>query len=222
MRKIIVSTFVSMDGVLQAPGGPTEDPTNNFKYGGWMFPYSDEVVNEFIGDLLMNEPYDLLLGRRTYQIFAAYWPYQGEHPITERFNSAQKYVVSGASPDLTWENSTLISGDVVSQLKALKQQDGPNLVVQGSGKLIQTLLQHNLIDELHTLMFPITLGHGKKLFEEGVTAAEWKLTDHKITTTGTVITSYIPHGDVKTGSFAATDMSELEKARQTAMAKGDW
>ncbi|MEO6520794.1 MAG: dihydrofolate reductase family protein [Mucilaginibacter sp.] len=221
MRKIIVTTFISMDGVLQAPGGPEEDRTNSFKWGGWMFPHGDDVTDKAIAEL-MHQPFDLLLGRRTYEIFAAYWPYQENHPVAEKFNSIGKYVVSSQSPDLSWENSTLITGDVVEGIKKLKQQDGPNLLVHGSGKLVQTLLQHNLIDELHTWIHPITLGGGKKLFEEGTQPANWKLTNSIVASTGVIIASYVPDGDVKLGSFVADDPSEKEKARRERIERGQW
>lgn len=212
MRRIIVSTFLSMDGVLRAPGGPQEDPTNNFTYGGWMFPYGDEKVDEAMGKLFAN-PFDLLLGHFTYDIFASYWPYQQDE-IGNLFNRINKYVVASTPVDLSWDKSILISGDVVAGLKKLKEEDGRALVVHGSGVLVQTLLENHLVDELHTLIFPITLGTGKKLFREGTRAQEWKLTNSVISSKGTIIASYEPNGEVKTGSFGPDQPSERERARR--------
>lgn len=217
MRKIIVSTFISMDGVMQAPGAPLEDTANNFTLGGWTFPLWDDVMNEPLGKLL-SSPYDLLLGRRTYEIFAAYWPYQHNNPIADTFNRVAKYVVATTPIDTSWHNTKLIAADVVNELKKLKQQDGPSLLVQGSGKLIQTLLQHKLADELHTWTFPVTLGNGKKLFAEGTQALQWKLTSSTVSTTGVVIASFLPGGDVQTGSFV-DEPSEAEIARREKHAK---
>src|SRR5262249_12774798 len=147
MRKIIVTTFMTMDGVLQAPGGPEEDRTNGFKWGGWQFPHSDELSNNAIAKI-MSTPFDLLLGRRTYEIFAAYWPYHNG-TIGEKFNRINKYVVATTPVDTSWKNSILISGDVVNELKKLKEQGGPDLLVHGSSRLIQTLLANRLVDVLH-------------------------------------------------------------------------
>lgn len=168
MRRIIVTMFLSMDGVLQAPGGPQEDTTGGFKYGGWIVPFGDDVTNEALGKI-MSSPFDLLLGRRTYEIFAAHWPWQQDE-IGEKFNRIEKFVVSTQPVDTSWKNSTLITGDIVGELKKLKAQDGPNLLVHGSSRLVQTLLANQLVDELHTWIYPITLGKGKKLFQEGTQA----------------------------------------------------
>ncbi|NII26650.1 dihydrofolate reductase family protein [Pseudoflavitalea sp. X16] len=218
MKKIIVSTFISMDGVLHAPGGPEEDRSHQFKWGGWVFPYWDDLMDNAMGKI-MSKPFDLLLGRRTYEIFAAHWPYQENDPIGDTFNRIQKYVVATTPVDLSWQNSTLIKGDVVAELKKLKAQDGPDLLVHGSSRLVQTLLSHHLIDELHPWTFPLTLGNGKKLFEEGTQALEWKLTDSKISTTGVIIASYVPDGKVKTGSFVPDKVSKAEIARREKWAK---
>jgi len=219
MRKIIVCTFMTMDGVLQAPGGPEEDTSGGFKWGGWMFPYSDELTDSKVGQL-MSKPFDLLLGRRTYEIFSAYWPYQNsENPIASLFNRIRKYVVASTPVDLSWDNSVQISGDTVSELKKLKEQDGPDLLVHGSSILIQTLLANKLIDELHIFTFPITLGEGRKLFQNGTQAAQWKVTDTVITTTGAIIASYVPDGDVKLGSYVSDVVSEAEIARREKFAK---
>jgi dihydrofolate reductase len=217
MRKIIVSTFLSMDGVLQAPGGPDEDRSNGFKSGGWMAPFNDELTNTTLAKML-SAPIDLLLGRRTYEIFAAHWPYQDDW-IGGLFNRINKYVVATTPVDLSWQNSILINTNVVYELQKLKAQDGPDLFVHGSGKLVQTLLANHLVDELHTWTFPLTLGQGKKLFAEGTRAQQWKLTSSAVSSTGVIITSYIPDGEVRTGSFVPDKVSEAEIARREKWAK---
>jgi dihydrofolate reductase len=212
MRKIIVASYITMDGVLQAPGGPEEDRSNGFKWGGWSFPYWDELMNNHLGKA-MSSPFDLLLGRRTYEIFAAHWPYQND-AIGETFNRINKYVVATTPIDLSWKNSILVNTDPVNELKKLKKQDGPDLLVFGSSRLMQTLLSNHLVDVLHTWIFPITLGKGKKLFEEGTQAQQWKLTDSFVSTTGVVVASYVPDGEVKLGSFVPHEVSEAELARR--------
>ena len=187
---------------MQAPGGPDEDTSGGFKYGGWTFPYFDDFSGNLMGEQ-MSMPFDLLLGRKTYDIFAGYWPKQdptGE--VAEPFNKAVKYVVSNSSPKLTWEKSMLIDGDVVTKLKELKQQDGPMLQVHGSGNLIQTLLQNDLVDELWLKTFPVTLGNGKRLFADGTMPGAWELTGSKTSPSGVIFASYKRGGEVKTGSFA--------------------
>jgi dihydrofolate reductase len=218
MRRIIVCTFLTMDGVIQAPGGPHEDPGNQFKWGGWSAHYWDDLMNGTM-DRIVSEPYDLLLGRRTYEIFAAHWPYQKNDPTAAVFDRVQKYVVATTPVDLSWQNSTLINSNIVNELKKLKAQDGVDLLVYGSGRLTQTLLEHQLIDVLYTWTFPLTLGNGKKLFEEGTQAKEWKLTEAKISTTGVIIASYVPAGDVRTGSIPSDTVSEAELARRKKFAK---
>lgn len=212
MRKIIVTTFMTMDGVLQAPGGPEEDRTNGFKWGGWSFPYADELTNNAITKIMSN-PFDLLLGRRTYEIFAAYWPYQNDM-IGEKFNRINKYVVATTSIDTSWKNSILIKENVVSELKKLKEQDGPDLLVHGSSRLAQTLFANHLVDVLHIWTYPITLGKGKKLFEEGTPTQEWKLTDSVISTKGVIMASYVPGGEVKSGSYVPDKVSDAEIERR--------
>lgn len=212
MRKIIVATFLTMDGVMQAPGGPQEDTRNSFTWGGWMFPFNDHITDEAVG-ALFTTTFDLLLGRRTYEIFSAHWPYQHDE-IGGIFNRIRKFVVATTPVDTSWHNSTLISGDVVNELKKLKEEDGPNLLVHGSATLVQTLLANNLVDELHTLTFPITLGKGIKLFQEGTQPMRWRLTASAISTTGALIGTYIPDGDVPTGSFVPENPSEAEIARR--------
>jgi len=213
MRKIIVPTFMTMDGVLQAPGGPEEDRSNGFKWGGWQFPYWDEQMNKNIMSNIFSTSFDLLLGRRTYEIFAAHWPYQND-AIGEIFNRINKYVVATTPVDLSWKNSILINKDVVNELKKLKKQDGPDLLVHGSSRLVQTLLANHLVDVLHTWIFPITLGKGKKLFEEGTQAQQWKMTDSMVSTTGVIVARYVPDGEVKLGSFVPDKVSDAELARR--------
>ena len=218
MRKIIVVTFMTMDGVLQAPGGPDEDRTNGFKWGGWQFPHSDDLTDNALAKI-MSIQFDLLLGRRTYEIFAAYWPYQNDNAIGERFNRINKYVVATTPVDLSWKNSILINRDVVNELKKLKKQDAPDLLVHGSSRLAQTLFANHLVDVLHIWTLPITLGKGKKLFEEGTPTQEWKLTESVVSTKGVIMASYLPGGEVKTGSYVPEKVSEAELARRTRWAK---
>jgi dihydrofolate reductase len=203
MRKIVVLTFVSLDGVMQAPGGPEEDTSGGFAYGGWTAPYFDE----FMGDVMaeqMGMPFDLLLGKKTYELFASFWPKQDEKttPGAEVLNRAKKYVVSDTPVELSWEGSVLIDGDVVAKLKELKQQDGPILQVHGSSDFIQTLLKNDLTDELWLKIFPVTLGTGKRLFGEGTMPAAFTLLESKASPSGVIVASYKRAGKVKTGSFA--------------------
>jgi dihydrofolate reductase len=202
MRKIVVLTFISIDGVMQAPGGSDEDKATGFKYGGWTVPYFDEFLGKTMGEQL-SEPFDLLLGRKTYDLFASYWPKQKDTEGADVLNNAKKYVVSNnASMDLPWEESILLTGDVVSQLKDLKDQEGPMLQVHGSSKLIQTLLKNDLVDELWLKIFPVTLADGKRLFAEGTIPAAFELIDTKASPSGVIVASYKRSGDVKTGSFS--------------------
>jgi dihydrofolate reductase len=199
MRKIIVLTFVSMDGVMQAPGGPEEDPTGGFTSGGWTVPYFDDFLGQTMAEQ-MNRPFDLLLGRKTYDIFAAYWPHHNEEGAP--LNNATKYVASHTPMELTWERSVLLTGDVVEEVKKLKAQDGPELQVHGSGNFIQTLLQHDLVDELWLKIFPVTLGTGKRLFAEGTIPAAFTLLEAQTSPSGVIIASFVRAGEVQTGSFA--------------------
>lgn len=186
---------------MQAPGGPQEDTSGGFRYGGWTVPYWDEFAGKIMGEQ-MSMPFDLLLGRKTYDIFAGYWPKQDPSvQPTVPFNKATKYVVSDHQPKLTWEKSVLINGDVAAKLKELKQQDGPMLQVHGSGNMIQTLLKNDLVDELWLKIFPVTLGKGKRLFADGSVPAEFELTESKISPKGVIFANYKRSGDVKTGSF---------------------
>jgi dihydrofolate reductase len=201
MRKIVTTTFVTLDGVVQAPGGPAEDTTGGFAFGGWSANYWDEMMGTVMGGF-MGVPFELLLGRRTYDIFAAFWPHTKDDPVVaEKFNATKKYVVSHKPVELSWQNSTCITGDVVSQIKKMKGEDGPDLWVHGSSNLIQTLLKHHLIDRMHLWIYPVTVGDGKRLFAEGTQAEGLKLVDSKSSTTGVIIATYEPVGALKTGSF---------------------
>ena len=200
MRKLIVLSFISLDGVMQAPGGPEEDPTGGFTHGGWAAGYFDDFLGNVMGEQ-MRWPFDLLLGRKTYEIFAAYWPYvktEGD-PIAAGINKAKRYIASKTLTKLDWSNSELIKGDVATEVKKLKEQDGPEIQVHGSGNLIQTLLKHDLVDELRLKIFPITLGMGKRLFAEGTIPAGFKLFESEVSPSGVIIASYVRSGEVKTG-----------------------
>ena len=198
MRKIITTTFITLDGVMQAPGGKEEDKDGGFQYGGWQMGWGDDATNKII-DGFFKIPFELLLGRKTYNIWAAFWP---NHPEIENiatpFNRTKKYVVSHEQRKLSWNNSTLISGgDVVAEIKKLKTLDGPDLWVWGSGNLIQTLLKNNLIDRMHLWIHPVTLGTGKKLFAEGTQPEEFKLTDSTISKDGVIFATYEPAGPLE-------------------------
>lgn len=203
MRKIIVLTFVTLDGVMQAPGGPQEDPSGGFTHGGWTFPYFDEFLGKIMGEQ-MGRPFDLLLGKKTYDIFAGYWPNQDEktNPGAGPLNKARKYVASHAAFEPTWANTTVLQGDVAAEIKKLKDQDGPDLQVHGSSNFIQTLLKNDLIDELWLKIFPVTLGYGKRLFGEGTIPAAFKMTESKTSPLGVIVANYKREGEVKTGSFS--------------------
>jgi dihydrofolate reductase len=215
MRKVITGAFVSLDGVMQAPGGPEEDPTLGFKLGGWVVPYVDEVFGQAINEMF-GQPFDLLLGRRTYEIFAAHWPYAegGEDDfIAKRFNSITKYVATQSTMELTWKGSVALR-DAAADVARLKQEDGPALVTQGSSDLIQTLLANDLIDEISMFMFPIVLGNGKKLFGYGAKPAAFTLVDNKVTTKGVLIARYQRAGAVVTGDYAMDPPTPAEVARR--------
>jgi dihydrofolate reductase len=202
MRRLIVSTFLTLDGVMQAPGGPDEDESSGFGHGGWSVNYWDEQMGEVMGEA-MSTPFDLVLGRKTYDIFAAYWPNATEEDGAKPLNDATKYVASRGRPTLRWNESVLIEGDAAEGIAALKTQDGPELQVHGSGDLVQTLLRHNLVDEYRLWVFPVVIGSGKRLFADGTTPAGLRLVESKVSTTGVVIGTYEPAGDIVSGSFAA-------------------
>jgi dihydrofolate reductase len=221
MRKVIASVFISLDGVIQAPGGPTEDPTGDFKLGGWLPKYSDEEVSKQVGTLFSGS-FDLLLGRRTYDIFAAYWPFVEGGPggLPELFNRAQKFVVTHGRQPLDWQNSHRVTS--LAALAEVKRSDGPDLIIQGSSTLYPQLLKEGLIDRLTLIIFPIILGPGKRLFGEGTAPRSMRILEHKLTPRGNIIATYEPGGEVETGSFHEDRPSPAELARRKKMAEGTW
>lgn len=198
MRKIIVLTFITLDGVMQAPGGPTEDTSRNFTYGGWTVPYFDESLGQAMAEQ-MGKPFDLLLGRKTFEVFASYWPHHPEEGAG--INKATKYVASNTLTRHGWSKTVFLKGNIVDEIKKLKAGDGPDLQVHGSANLIQTLLEHDLVDELWLKIFPVTLGKGKRLFGKGTIPASFTLVDSKSTPSGVMIANFKRAGEVKTGSF---------------------
>jgi dihydrofolate reductase len=216
MRRIVVATFISLDGVMQAPGGPQEDPAGGFSFGGWTAPHFDAALGGAMGEIF-GRPFDLLLGRKTYDIFAAHWPFVTDpnDPIAPMFNGITKYVASRTRRTLDWQNSRLLGDDVVGALKALKAGDGPDLLVQGSSDLLQTLWQNNLVDEFSVLTFPLLLGRGKKLFGDGAVPTGLKLVKAQVYPSGVIVANYRPDGPVKAGDFSLAEPSaaELERRR---------
>jgi len=224
MRKIVAGAFVSLDSVMQAPGGPEEDPTSGFKYGGWTAPYWDDVIAAAMDETL-SIPFDLLLGRKTYDIFAAHWPHLDVDPaaskcdpltikVAQLFNRVTKYVATHSPSTLAWQNSQPLGSDIVATLRDLKKKDGPVLLIQGSSDLIQTLLAHDLIDEFRLLIFPVVFGKGKRLFGEGTLAGAFKLTRSVTSPSGVLIAGYERAGDIKTGSFALETPTPAEVERR--------
>lgn len=199
MRKIIVLTFVTLDGIMQGPGGPTEDTSGNFTAGGWTFPYFDQALGEAM-EAQMGQPFDLLLGRKTFEIFASYWPQHEEEGAG--INQATKYVASNTLTSHEWNKSVFLKGNIVDEIKQIKQQDGPDLQVHGSSNFIQTLLAHDLVDEFWLKIFPVTLGKGKRLFDTGTLPAAYTLVESHVTPSGVIIANFKRAGEVKTGSFA--------------------
>ncbi|MEZ2126566.1 MULTISPECIES: dihydrofolate reductase family protein [unclassified Sinorhizobium] len=215
MRKIITGAFVSLDGVMQAPGGPDEDPIGGFKYGGWAAPYFDEAMGEAVGEMFA-KPFDLLLGRKTYDIFAAHWPYvDANDPIGPLFDRITKYVAT-RNPDfkLSWQNSQTLGADVVGALKTLKSGEGPDLLTQGSTVLLQTLFKADLVDELHISFFPVVLGKGKKLFGDGALPGALKLMSSRVSGSGVTTNKYVRAGEIVTGSFEFEQPTEAELERR--------
>jgi dihydrofolate reductase len=215
VRELIVNTFLTLDGVMQAPGGPDEDPSGGFEHGGWSFGYWDEQMQQVMGES-MSKPFDLVLGRKTYEIFAAHWPYSDD-PFAELLNGATKHVASTTLDALEWKNSKLIEGDVPEGVRALKGQDGPELQVHGSANLIQTLLPRGLIDEFRLWIFPLVLGKGKRLFEGGTVPAGLEVTSSQVSSTGVITATYRSGAEIKYGSFEAETPSEAELARRAAL-----
>jgi dihydrofolate reductase len=214
MRKLAVNTMMSLDGVMQAPGGPDEDPTGGFTHGGWGANYFDE---EMMRQVAESAPYELLLGRGTYEIFAAHWPYD-EGPIADQLNGTRKHVASTTLKQVEWNNSTLITGDVGEYVAELKSQDGPEIQVHGSPGLIQTLLERDLIDEYRMWIFPLVIGTGKRAFGDGAIPMGLKLVDSRVSTTGVTINTYERAGEINPGSFEFDEPTEAELERRKRLA----
>lgn len=212
MRQVRTATFISLDGVMQGPGGPDEDPTGGFPYGGWVAPHFDEAMGSLM-DQAMGEDYDLLLGRKTYEIFAGHWPHYDDE-IGRKFNSIAKYVACAANEPLPWKGSVRLGDDVPAAVASLKADDGPDLLIQGSSVLIQSLLAHNLIDQITTLMCPVILGTGKRLFEDSAQPRTWALSHSQATPGGVVVSTYRRAGEVQTGDFSSQAPSPEELARR--------
>lgn len=218
MRNINAAVFVSLDGVMQAPGGPQEDPTGGFRLEGWSATYFDEVLFGVMGKAFEN-PFDLLLGRRTYDIFAAHWPYVKDDPMGALFDGVTKYVTTHHPETLTWQNTRSLGKDVPAALRALKQEEGPDLLIQGSSQLIQLLLQHDLIDRFQLIVMPLVLGNGKKLFGSGTMPAALRLTDSLVSPKGVVVVTYERAGEIETGDFGLETPSDAELERRRGLAE---
>ena len=219
-RRIVAAAFVSLDGVMQATGGQSEDPTHGFPHGGWLWPVTDEAIDERVGALFAGE-FDLLLGRRTYDIFAAYWPYApAENPIAAKFANARKFVLTSSAAPLEWAGSVRLDG--IDAVAALKAGAGPDLVIQGSSTLYPQLIAHGLIDRLVLMISPVTIGQGKRLLAEGMPGATWTLESQRTGSGGTVVLEFAPAGPLRTGTFAEQEPSERELTRQRAMEQGTW
>ena len=220
MRRIVGAAFTTLDGVIQGPGGPSEDTTGGFRFSGWLPPVGDEAINDKIAELF-GRPFDLLLGRRTYEIFAAYWPYAPDEmaDIRDPFDRCTKYVVTHSDQPLEWRNSERVD---IEALRRIKQGEGPDLVIQGSSTLYPQLLEADLLDELTLMMSPVVLGQGKRLFGDGTPSRTLKMTGHRVSDGGNIIATYQPAGPVEIGSYVTGEPSEREKARQHAMAEGRW
>jgi dihydrofolate reductase len=224
MRKVTLAAFVSLDGIMQAPGGPKEDPTGDFKYGGWTVAYWDDTIGQATAESF-GRPFDLLLGRKTYEIFAAHWPYidvdssSGTFDaemaaVASSFNRATKYVATRSKPELTWQNSQWLGEDAVSTVARLKAGDGPDLLIQGSSDFSQSLIAADLIDEYRLLIYPLVLGKGRRLFGDGAIPLAFKLTRSVASPAGVLIASYERSGDIQTGSFALDTPTEAEVQRR--------
>lgn len=217
MRKLIAITQVTIDGVMQAPGGPEEDPRNGFRHGGWSMPFGDDVLMKVINETISSE-FEMLLGRRTYEIFAGYWPYQKDNPIGKAFNKATKYVVTHTLNQTDWEHAQILSGDAGEKVRMLKASDGSDLHIWGSGALLQTLIAAGLIDEYRMWIAPVVLGEGKRLFGNGVLPVRLELIDTLRTSTGVLINTYRPAGPVPQASLPPDNPSEEELARRKKLA----
>ena len=221
MRRIVGAAFCTLDGVIQGPGGPSEDTTGGFEFSGWLPPVGDDAIDHKIGELF-GRPFDLLLGRRTYDIFAAYWPYAGDEmaSIRDPFNACTKYVVTHRDQPLEWENSVAVGN--IDALREIKRDDGPEIVIQGSSTLYPQLLEAGLIDEMILMISPITLGQGKRLFGEGTPPRTLKMTEHHVSDGGTIVATFEPAGPVEIGTYVTDPPSERERVRQSEMAEGNW
>jgi dihydrofolate reductase len=220
MRKLTGAIFQSLDCVMQAPGGPEEDPTSGFRFGGWSQPMFAQDMGPF-EKLIMSE-YDLLLGKRTYDIFASYWPYNQDNPVGEKFQRINKYVLTHSDEPLDWDNSHRLSGDTADAVRELKRSEGCDLLIQGSSTLYPPLLSERLIDQLIVMTFPVVLGSGKSIFSGSEKPGALELVDHFVSDTGVIIATYEPAGDVRTGTFATKEPSEAEKALHSKMKEGTW
>ncbi len=220
MRRIIGAAFTSLDGVIQGPGGPTEDTTGGFSHSGWLPPVGDDAIDARIGELF-GRPFDLLLGRRTYDIFAGYWPYAPDEmkDIRDPFDRCTKYVVTHSDAALEWQNSRRTT---IDDLAAIKQGEGPDIVIQGSSTLYPQLLAADLLDELTLMIAPVVLGEGKRLFGDGTPPRTLQLDSHTVGDKGNIVATFVPTGPVETGTYVTTPPSEREQARQAAMAAGKW
>jgi dihydrofolate reductase len=219
--RLVVGTFVTLDGVMQAPGGPEEDRSGGFDHGGWLVPHFDDMMGQLMDDWIRRAD-GVLLGRKTYEIFAAHWPYvTGNDPIAEKLNSVRKHVVSRTLDRVAWNNSTLVKGEVVAAIRRLKGEPGSELQVHGSGDLIQTLLEHHLIDEFRLWIFPVLLGTGKRLFANGTVPARLKLVETQTSSTGVVLQVHQSAGSLDYGSFALEQptAAEIERRRRMAAAR---
>jgi dihydrofolate reductase len=222
MRPLIVNTFLTLDGVMQAPGGPEEDPTGGFTHGGWSFHFWDEAMGRKMDESMgPDHPFELLLGRTTYEIFAAHWAHARDQPGAAELNAATKHVASRTLDSVEWENSSLLEGDLAEAVEKLKQQDGPDIHVHGSSNLIQSLLENDLVDEFRLMIFPLVLGSGKRLFGEGTIPASFEVTDSGTATTGVLLVNYKRAGDVQYGSFAMEEPTEAEVERRKRLGKSD-
>jgi len=212
MRKLTVSEFISLDGVIQAPGGPTEDPSGDFRLGGWIVPYADDAISGYLQELFV-EPFELLLGRRTYDIFAGYWPHVAagspSRGIADLLNGVPKHVATHRPDTLEWRESHALAGALADAIRALKQQTGAALLTFGSGNMVAQLLAADLVDELRLVIYPLTLGHGKRLFGENAPASAFRLAQSVSTPRGVIITRYVRDGEVRTGSFDADDQGSV-------------
>jgi dihydrofolate reductase len=213
MRKLAVNTFMTLDGVMQAPGGPEEDPSGDFTHGGWSVNYWDDAMGQVM-DTSVRDPFDLLLGRKTYEIFAAHWPHVSGDPMADKLNAATKYVASTTLAEVGWSNSILLEGDVAEAVARLKDEDGPEIQVHGSSNLIQTLLEHDLVDEYRLWIFPLVLGTGKRFFGAGAIPAGLELVDSKTSSTGVLMTTYARAGEIAYGSFALEEPTDAELERR--------